>query len=149
MATIYSRSAHKHSKDNFLRDLWRHGHKYPTEILATFPLKMTNRRSSPFWNAFIRYFRNIFFLLLSFSLWCLFFRVSQKSSSPWLVMDDGNLLNFVYNARVRYRLSFSRDVWDVFWIVKVKYTKKYFRFLILWSKSCFLKKWYFQSSPPQ
>ena len=83
---------HKHSKDNFLRDLWRHGHKYPTEILATFPLKMTNRRSSPFWNAFIRYFRNIFFLLLSFSLWCLFFfRVSQKSSSPWLVMDDGNL----------------------------------------------------------
>ena len=93
---------HKHSKDNFLRDLWRHGHKYPTEILATFPLKMTNRRSSPFWNAFIRYFRNIFFLLLSFSLWCLFFfRVSQKSSSPWLVMDDGNLLNFVYNAIVR------------------------------------------------
>ena len=90
---------HKHSKDNFLRDLWRHGHKYPTEILATFPLKMTNRRSSPFWNAFIRYFRNIFFLLLSFSLWCLFFfRVSQKSSSPRLVMDDGNLLNFIYNA---------------------------------------------------
>ena len=90
---------HKHSKDNFLRDLWRHGHKYPTEILATFPLKMTNRRSSPFWNAFIRYFRNIFFLLLSFSSWCLFFfRVSQKSSSPTLVMDDGNLLNFIYNA---------------------------------------------------